>query len=69
VDRWVREQRAGDLLTLVIRREDKEMTLEFRIGESKETFYEVAELPHASEKARHIRDGMLHGVTSAAPVH
>jgi predicted metalloprotease with PDZ domain len=68
VDRWLREQRPGDLLTLVVRRDDKEITLEFRIGESKETFYEVVELPHSSEKGRHIRDGILHGVTSATAV-
>jgi predicted metalloprotease with PDZ domain len=68
VDRWLREQKAGDLLKLRIRREDKESTIEFRLGEIKETIYEVIEALHPSEKARHIRDGILHGVTSAVPV-
>jgi predicted metalloprotease with PDZ domain len=69
VDRWLREQKAGDLLMLEVRRDNKEMTLEFRIGEIKETFYEVNEIAHASERARHIREGILHGVTSGAPVN
>ena len=69
LERWLREQKGGDLLKLRVRREEKEVTLEFRLGESKETFYGVSEDSHASEKARHIRDGLLHGVTSAAAVH
>jgi len=69
VDRWLREQKVGDLLKLRVRREDKELNIEFRLGEFKETFYEVIEASHPSEKARHIRDGILHGATSAAPGH
>jgi len=67
--RWLREQRPGDLLKLWVGREEKKVPLEFRLGESKETFYGVAEDVRASEKARHIRDGLLHGVTRAAAVH
>ena len=67
-ERWLREHKAGDLLKLVVRREDRETTLGFRIGEIKETFYEVDESAHPNEKARHIRNGILRGVTSAAPV-
>lgn len=66
--RWVMEQSPGDLLTLRIRRDDKEMPVELRLGEIKETAYEVAEDSHATEKARRIREGMLHGETSA-PVY
>jgi predicted metalloprotease with PDZ domain len=69
LDRWLREQKASDLLKLEVRRDNKEMTLEFRLGEIKETFYEVSEIAHPSEKARHIREGILHGVTSGAPVN
>jgi predicted metalloprotease with PDZ domain len=65
-DRWLREQKPGDLLKLWVGREEKKVALEFRLGEVKETFYAVAEDSHASEKARQIRDGLLHGVTSAA---
>jgi predicted metalloprotease with PDZ domain len=68
IDRWLQEQKAGDLLKLRIRREDKEITLEFRLGEIKETLYQVTEDSHADEKARHIREGILRGETRAAAV-
>jgi predicted metalloprotease with PDZ domain len=67
-ERWLREQKAGDVLKLRVRREEKELALEFRLGEMKEIFYAVTEDPHASEKAREIRDGLLHGMTKAAAV-
>jgi predicted metalloprotease with PDZ domain len=69
VEHWLEEQKAGDSLKLRIRREDKEITLEFRLAESPETLYQVVEDSHASEKARHIREGMLRGETSAVAVH
>ena len=69
VDRWLREQMPGDVLRLDIRRDNKQMPLEMHIGEIKEAFYEVAEMAHASEKARRIREGILKGTTSAAPAH
>jgi predicted metalloprotease with PDZ domain len=69
VDRWLQEQKAGDLLKLRVRREDKELTIEFRLGEVKEMLYQVAEDPRASEKARRIREGMLRGETSVVAVH
>jgi predicted metalloprotease with PDZ domain len=67
--RWVMDQNPGDLLTLRIRREDKELSVEFRLGEIKETAYEVSEDSNASEKARRIRGGMLRGETSATAHH
>jgi predicted metalloprotease with PDZ domain len=69
LERWVREQKPGDLVKVRVRREDKEVTVEFRLGETKETLYEVAEDAHANEKARRIRDGMLHGQTLASTAH
>jgi hypothetical protein len=62
----VMEQKPGDLLGLRIRREDKELSVELRLGEIKETAYEVSEDSNASEKARRIREGWLRGETSAA---
>jgi predicted metalloprotease with PDZ domain len=67
-ERWLREQKAGEVLKLRVRREEKEISLEFRLSEVKEGFYAVTEDSHAGEKARHIRNGLLHGVTSAAAV-
>jgi predicted metalloprotease with PDZ domain len=68
LERWVREQKPGDLVKLRVRREDKEVAVEFRLGEGKETVYEIAEDAHASDKARHIREGILRGQTLASPV-
>ncbi len=68
IDRWLQEQKAGDSLKLRIRREDREITLEFRLGEIKVTVYQVIEDSHAGEKARDIREGMLRGETRATAV-
>jgi predicted metalloprotease with PDZ domain len=68
-ERWLREQKAGNVLKLRVRREEKEISIEFRLGEIKELFYAVTEDSHASEKARDIRDGLLHGVTNSTAVH
>jgi predicted metalloprotease with PDZ domain len=68
VERWLQKQKAGDLMKLRVRREDKEISLEFRLGEIKELLYQVVEHSHASQKARHIREGMLRGETSAVAV-
>jgi len=69
IDHWLQEQSAGDLLRLRVRREDKELTIEFRLGEIKETLYQVVDDPRPSEKARNIREGMLRGETSLAVAH
>jgi predicted metalloprotease with PDZ domain len=61
--RWVRERQPGETVKVRIRRDEKERTLEFKLGEEKELLYQVAEDSHASEKARHIREGLLQGVT------
>ncbi|MGB2899090.1 MAG: PDZ domain-containing protein [Candidatus Acidiferrum sp.] len=68
-DRWLREQKPSDLLKLWVGREGKKVSLEFRLGEIKETFYGVTEDGRAREKARHIREGLLHGVTRGGAVH
>jgi predicted metalloprotease with PDZ domain len=64
-DRWLQEQKPGDWLKLRVRRDDKEIAIEFRLGEIKEILYQVVEDSRASEKARHIREGMLRGETRA----
>lgn len=67
--RWVRERQPGETVKVRIRREEKEQTLQFKLGEEKEALYEVAEEPRAGEKARRIREGLLHGVTQTMPAH
>ncbi len=69
LERWASGQKPGDLLKLRIRREEKEISLEFRLGEIKETVYVVSEDAHATEKARNIREGLLRGETAAVLHH
>ncbi len=67
--RWISEQRPGNTLKLRVRREEQELSLEFRIGETKETIYEVAEDSKASERARNIRERWLLGETGFVGRH
>ena len=66
---WLRQHKSGELLHLVIRRDDAELKIDFRLGEIAETFYDLAEDSRAGDKARHIREGLLHGTTDAATLH
>jgi predicted metalloprotease with PDZ domain len=67
--RWAREHQPGEIVKLRIRRDEKEQTLQFKLGEEKEVVYQVAEDSHAGEKARRIREGLLHGVTQPVSAH
>jgi predicted metalloprotease with PDZ domain len=69
LERWVSGQKPGELLKLRIRRDEKQVSLEFRLGEIKETVYVVLEDAHATEKARNIREGLLRGETAAVLHH
>jgi predicted metalloprotease with PDZ domain len=62
-DRWADRQPAGASLRLTVRRDDQKTNLEFRLSEITATGYAVAEAAQPSEKARRIRDGLLHGTT------
>jgi predicted metalloprotease with PDZ domain len=66
---WLRQQKADSTLHLRVHREEIDTNIDVRMGELTETFYDVAEDAHAGEKARHIREGLLHGTTDAAAVH
>jgi predicted metalloprotease with PDZ domain len=66
---WLRQHKSGDLLHLLIRRDDAEQKIDFRLGEITEAFYDLAEDSRAGDKARHIREGLLHGTTDAATIH
>lgn len=63
--RWVRDRQPGETLKVRVRRDDKEVALEFNLGEAKVVQYEVAEDAQAGEKAQRIREGWLHGTTEA----
>lgn len=63
--RWLRDRQPGEALKVRVRRDDKEIALEFNLGEAKVVQYEVAEDAQAGEKAQRIREGWLHGTTEA----
>ena len=67
--RWVRERQAGEIVKVRIRRDEREQTLQFKLGEEKEVLYQVSEDSHAGEKAKRIREGLLHGITQPASAH
>jgi len=67
--RWVRERQPEEVVKVRVRRDEKEQTLEFKLGEQKELLYQIADDSHAGEKARRIREGLLHGVTQTVAVH
>ena len=62
-ERWVYSQKLGNPMRLRIRRDDREMSIDFRIGEVTETFYQVVEDPRADARAKRIREGILRGTT------
>jgi len=66
--RWAAEQVPGDVLHLRVRRNEEEKSVDVRLGESREKYFEVAESAGAGDRARHIRDGLYHGTTDAVPV-
>ena len=62
-ERWVYSQKAGNVVHVRIRRDDREISIDFRIDEATETFYQVVEDSHAGAKAKRIREGILRGTT------
>jgi predicted metalloprotease with PDZ domain len=64
--RWARERQPGESVKVRLRRDEKERNFELKLGEEKEVGYQVGEDAHAGEKARRIREGLLHGTTQAS---
>ncbi|GAC1701210.1 MAG: PDZ domain-containing protein [Candidatus Acidiferrum sp.] len=62
---WLEAQHPGDRLRMLVRRGDKELNINLRLGEVSQVLYKVEEEPHANEKARRIREGLLHGEPGA----
>ena len=67
--RWVRDHPPGETVKLRIRRDEKEQKMEFKLGGQKTNLYQVIEDANAGEKARRIREGLLHGVTQTIAAH
>jgi predicted metalloprotease with PDZ domain len=68
LERWASSQKPGDELVLHIRHagEEKEEDVTIHLGEVREKYFQIAETLHASDREKHIREGILHGTT--APV-
>jgi len=62
-ERWAAQQKPGDILRLRIRRAEKDETIEVHLGELHQKFFQVAEMSGADDRARHLREGLLHGTT------
>jgi predicted metalloprotease with PDZ domain len=63
VERWAYSQKAGSVVHVRVRREEREVAIDFRIDEITEIFDQVVEDSHASAKAKRIREGILRGTT------
>ena len=62
-ERWAAQQKPAGVLRLRIRRAEKEETIEVHLGELHQKFCQVTEMAGADERARRLRDGLLHGTT------
>ena len=62
-EKWAAQQKPGDVLRLRVRRGEREESVEVRLGELRERFFQVAEMPVADERARRVREGLLKGTT------
>jgi predicted metalloprotease with PDZ domain len=62
-ERWLAQQRPGDNLHLHIRRAEKQLNIDVRLGEIRETLYQLVEASNITDRARRIRDGLLRGAT------
>lgn len=62
-ERWAAQQKPGEVLRLRIRRAEKDETIEVHLGELHQKFCQVTEMAGADERARRVRDGLLHGTT------
>lgn len=62
-ERWLAQQKPGDNIRLHIRRAEKQLNIDIRLGETRETFYQIVETPDTNDRARRIRDGLLRGAT------
>ena len=69
LERYMRTAEPGATLRLHVQRESKDVPLEFRLGETKETSRMVMEKSGANEKQKRIREGLLRGVTNEVAVH
>lgn len=61
---FLRSRMAGDPVTFRVRRDGQEIEISFLVGSRENRHYAVVEVPHASERQRRIREGILRGATN-----
>ncbi len=66
VEFWLRSRKPGDALKLKVLRDGQPTEISIVLGGKSETIFVVGEDPQASPMAQEIREGLLHGTTSAA---
>jgi predicted metalloprotease with PDZ domain len=67
-ERWLAQQKPGEIVHLRVHRDDKEENIDVRLGEFREKSYQVVESPAADTRAKRLRDGILHGSTDPVTV-
>jgi predicted metalloprotease with PDZ domain len=60
---WLRDQTAGEKITLHIQRAGKDSDITYVLGTTEEKKYSVVEIGHPSERQKRIREGWLRGQT------
>jgi predicted metalloprotease with PDZ domain len=68
-DSWLRSRKPGDPLHLQIRRNEQPSEISFALGGHSDEIFVIDDDPHATPKAKSIREGLLHGNTVAAAAH
>ena len=62
-ERWAGQREPGEVIHLTVRRADAEMNFDLSLSEVRQKVCQVVEVAGAGERARRIRDGLLHGTT------
>jgi predicted metalloprotease with PDZ domain len=61
---FLRGLHPGDAVNLHVTRDGHEMNITYVLDSRDQANYEIAEMPHPSDKQRRIREGLLHGTTN-----
>jgi predicted metalloprotease with PDZ domain len=65
-DGWLRNRKPGEILRLQIRRNEQSSDLSFALGGRTDEVFVIEEDSHAADKAKAIREGLLHGAPVGA---
>jgi predicted metalloprotease with PDZ domain len=65
-ERWLRDHQPGERISVKVRRGGDETDISFALERQFEASFQVVEAPDATEKQRHIREGILHGTVDSS---